>query len=103
MPAAAKPWFLNSHWNMSVMTVIAMMAVIVPVIVRMFDAFDVAPARHHEDMPLGAQHADVRPEQPRQHRRGDDFVDGAEHRLTVAKIEHAVERAEQLVELMRAE
>ena len=43
------------------------------------------------------------PYKPRQHRRGDDFLDGAEHRLAVAEIEHAVERAEQLVEFVRAE
>src|ERR1019366_149509 len=66
MPAAAKALFMNSYWNMSVMMLVAAMAVIV--VVQM----------------VGHLH------------------DGAEHRLAVAEIEHAVERAEQLIELMRA-
>jgi len=85
------------------MVVVAMIAVIVPVLVGMLDALDVAAARHHEDLPVGAYHADVGAEKPRQHRRGDNFIDGAEHRLAVAEIKHAVERTEQLVKLMRAE
>ena len=57
MPAAAKALVMNSYWNMSVMMVLV--AVIVAVIVQMLDALDVAAARHHEDMPVGAHHADL--------------------------------------------
>src|SRR6185437_320266 len=38
---------------------------------------DIAPARQHEDMPAGVHHVDVGAVEPRQHRRGDDLVDGA--------------------------
>ena len=78
-----------------------MMAVIVVVLVR--PMLDLAPARQHEDMPAGVHHVDVGAVEPRQHRRGDDLVDGAKHGLAVAEIEHAVERADELVELVRAE
>src|SRR5271165_199921 len=98
MPAAAKALFMKSYWNMSVLV-----AVIVTMLVHVLDAFDVAAARHHEDVAVGAHHADVGAEQARQHRGGDDFLHGAEHRLAAAEIKHAVERAEQLVEFVRAE
>src|SRR5664280_2186821 len=101
MPAAAKALFMNSYWNMSVMMLVAAMAVIV--VVQMVGNLHVAAARHHEDVAVGADYLDVGVIKPRQHRRGDHFVHRAEHRLAVAEIEHAVERAEQLIELMRAE
>src|SRR6185437_12641247 len=87
MPAAAKALFMNSYWNMSVMMVLVTM---MAVIVRMLDALDIAAARHHEDMPAGAHNANLGAEQARQHRRGDDFIDGAEYRLAVAEIEHPI-------------
>src|SRR5450755_2041924 len=97
MPAAAKALFMNSYWNMSVMMLVAAMVVL------MVGNLHVAPARHDEDVALRAHHLDVGVVEPRQHRRGDHFVDGAEYRLAVAEIEHAVERAEQLIEFVRAE
>src|SRR6185437_1849015 len=104
MPAAAKALFMNSYWNMSMkVMIVAVMVVNMAMVVRMFDAFHVVAPRHHENMSLGTHHADIGSEKSRQYRRCDDFVDGAEHRLAVAEIEHAVERAEQLVELVRAE
>src|SRR5664279_4513802 len=97
MLAAAKALFMNSYWNMSVMMLVAAMAVIV--VVHMVGNLDVAAARHDEDVAVGAHHLNVGAVKPREHRRGDHLLDGAEHRLAVAEIEHAVERAEQLVEL----
>src|SRR5271169_1175454 len=93
MPAAAKALFMNSYWNMSVM----MFVVAMVMVVQMVGNLDVAAARHDEDVAAGAHHLNVGAVKPRQYRRGDHFLDGAEHRLPVAEIEHAVERAEQLV------
>src|ERR1019366_8924622 len=100
IPAAAKALFMNSYWNMSVMMLVAAMAVIV--VVQMVGNLHVAAARHHEDVAVGTHHLDLGAVEAREHRRGDHFHDGAEHRLAVAEIEHAAERAEQLIELMRA-
>ena len=61
------------------------------------------PPAHDEDAAAGPHHIDVRAVELRQHRAGDDLVDGAERGMAVAEIEHAVDGAEQLVDLMRAE
>ena len=91
--------FVVKHVSDDGVTVLMIVAMVVHVI----GALDVAAARHHEDMAVGAHHLDFGAVQPRQHRRGHDFVDGAEHGLAVAEIEHAVDGAEQLVEFVRAE
>src|ERR1039457_1289425 len=98
MPAAAKALFMNSYWNMSVMMLVAVI-----VVVQMVGNLHIAAARHHEDVAGGAHHLDLGAVEAREHRRGDYFLHGAEYRLAVAEIEHAIERAEQLIELMRAE
>src|SRR5579862_5122157 len=82
---------------MSVMMVVAV------VVVQMVGVLDVVAARHYEDVAVGPQHVDFGAVKLREHRRGDDFIDRAERRLAVAEIEHAVKRAEQLVELVGAE
>src|SRR5664279_1654908 len=101
MPAAAKALFMNSYWNMSVLMLVAARAVIV--VAQMVGNLHVAAARHDEEVTVGAHHLDLGAVEAREHRRGDYFLHGAAHRLAVAEIEHAIERAEQLIELMRAE
>src|SRR5262245_65878304 len=86
---------------MSVMMVRMVMAMIM--IVHVIDAFHVAAARHDKNMAIGTNDLDFGTVQSRQHSCVDYFVDGAEHGLAVAQIEHTVERAKQLVEFMRAE
>jgi hypothetical protein len=82
---------------------VAVLVAVMMVVVQVIGALDVAAARHHEDMASRAQYLDVGAIKPRQHRRRHHFINGAENRLAVAEIEHAVERAEQLIELVRAE
>src|SRR5215467_11388258 len=82
---------------MSVMMAVAVVVVIVQVV----GPFYVAAARHHKNMAVGAQHLDVGAVQLRQYWRRHDFVDIAENGSAIAEIEHAIEGAEQLVELMR--
>ncbi len=77
--------------------------VVVTMVVQMVGAFDVAPARQHEDMAVGAHHADSRAVELRQHRRRHHLGDGAERGMAIAEIEHAIERADQLIELVGAE
>src|SRR5450759_3861513 len=93
MPAAAKAFFMNSYSNMSMMMVVVAIPVTI-VIVHVIGALDVEPARHHKDVAAGAHHVDVGAVQARERRRGHHVVDVPEHRLAVAEIEHAVERAE---------
>src|SRR6476646_2596436 len=81
----------------------ARMIVAVPVVVPMIGALDVAAAGDYENMPIGPNHLDLRAVKLRQHRRGGDFRHGAERRMAIAKIEDAVERADQLVEFVGAE
>src|SRR5664279_1129519 len=100
MPAAAKALFMNSYWNMLVMMLMPMAVIVV---VLMVGNLYVEPARHDKNVAFGAHHLNVGVIEPREHRRSDHFLDGAEYRLAVAEIEHAVDRAEQLVELVRAE
>ena len=69
----------------------------------MIGALDVAAAREHENMPVGPHHLDLGAVELRQHRRGGDFRHGAERGMAVAEIEHAVERADQLIEFVGAE
>src|SRR5579872_4704562 len=86
---------------MSVMMVLAMLMAVM--VVEMIRALDVASARHHENMAVGAHHMDFGAIEPGQDRGGHHLLDGTEHRLAAAEIKHAIERAEQLVEFMRAE
>ena len=79
------------------------MVIVMAVVMRMVGALDVAAARQHENMPFGAHHVDIGAVKLRQHRRRDHFVDGAERGVAVAEIKHAIERADQLIELVGAE
>ncbi len=74
-----------------------------PVVVAMHVAFHVVAAGHDEDPALQADDVDLGSVEARQHRPGDHFVDGTERRLPPPEIKHAVERAEQRVQLVGAE
>ena len=78
-------------------------AVLMAVIMEMVGTLDIQPPRHHEDMPLGAEDLNIGAEKLRQYRGCDHFFDRAEHGMAIAQIEHAVERSEKLVELVRTE
>src|SRR5215813_15119545 len=87
---------------MGVAMIVAMtMAVIM--VVHVIHAFDIASARHHEDMAVGTHDLYVRAVELRKNRRLHNLVDRPEHGLPVAEVEHAVKRSQQLVKLMRAE
>ena len=53
MPAAVNALIIKSYANMSVMMVVAML---MAVVVQMIGALDIQPPRHHENMPVGAEH-----------------------------------------------
>ena len=57
-------------------------------------------SRHDENAGADTNHLDRRSIQARQDWAGDDLIDGAERRMAVAQIEHAVERAKQRIELV---
>ena len=73
------------------------------VLVEMGAGLDLARAGKDEDVPAGAHHLDRRAVEPREHGRRDHLLDGAERRLAAAEIEHTVDRAEKLVQFVRAE
>src|SRR6478672_13000600 len=84
-------------------TVIVAMAMTMIMVVHVIHAFDVASARHHEDMAVGTHDLNVRAVELRKNRRLHNLVDRPEHGLPVAEVEHAVKGSQQLVKLMRAE
>src|SRR5262245_43414444 len=88
---------------MSVMVMAVAMIMAVIMVVHVINAFHVAPARHHEDMAVGAHDLYVRAVELRKNGPLDNLVDRPEHCLPVAEVEHAVKRSQQLVKLMRAE
>ena len=63
----------------------------------------VVAAGHHEDPAIHLHHVDRRAIQPRQHRAGDHFLYRAERRVAATEIQHAIERSQQRIDLMRAE
>src|SRR5689334_15948576 len=77
--------------------------VAVPFVMSVIGALDVAAAGEHENMPIGPHHLDLRAVKLREHRGGSNFRNSAERRMAIAEIEHAIERADQLVEFVRAE
>ena len=77
--------------------------VMMVMIVQMVGALDVATTRHHEYVAAGANDLDIRAIKPRQNGGCNHFVDSAKNRLTIAQIEYAVERAQELIKLVRAE
>ena len=77
--------------------------VTVVVLVRWASLSTSCRAGHDEDLAAGPHHLDLRAIEARQHGRRDHLVDRAERRLAAAEIEHTVDRAEQLVDLMGAE
>src|SRR6185369_17379786 len=85
------------------MTVTMTVTMTMIMVVHVINAFDVASARHHENMAVGAHDLNVRAVEPRKNRRLHNLIDRPEHGLPVAEIEHAIERSQQLVQLMRAE
>src|SRR6476660_9738332 len=84
-------------------TVIVAMAMTMIMVVHVINAFDVASARHHENMAAGAHDLNVRAVEPRKNRCLHNLIDRPEHGLPVTEIEHAIKRSQQLVQLMRAE
>ena len=66
-------------------------------------ALDLVAARHHEHAAVDAHHLDLGAVQARQRRAGNDLVHRAERRVPVAEVQHPVERAEQRIQLVRAE
>src|SRR5215470_2897663 len=89
--------------SVMVMAVAMIVAVTTIMVVHVINAFHIAPARHHEDMAVGAHDLYIRAVEPRKNRRLHNLVDRPKHGLPVAEVEHAVKRSEQLVKLMRAE
>src|SRR4029079_14308545 len=75
----------------------------VSVMVVVLVAFEDLSARHDEDPPAGAHHLDRGAIERRQDFGRNHLVDGAEGGAAFAEIEHAIDRAEQLVELMGGE
>src|SRR3974377_780815 len=74
-----------------------------PVLMHMRVTLDVAAAREHEDVPARTHDLDVRAVELRQHRRGHNLIDRAQHRLAQAEVKRAIERADELVQFVRGE
>src|SRR4029077_13625256 len=64
---------------------------------------DLISAGHDENSTLKMHHIDVGAVKPRQDGRGDHFIDRSDGRLPVAEIKHAVDGADERVDLMSAE
>jgi hypothetical protein len=64
---------------------------------------DIMIAGHDEDAALYAYDIDIESVKTREHRAGDHLIDGPERRLAAPEKEHAVEPAQERVELMGAE
>src|SRR6185312_8624857 len=86
MPAAAKACRMKSNSNMAVLV-----------------AIDLEPPRHDEDSAVVAQHLDLGAVEPGKGGSGDDLVDRAERRLTIAEVENAVYHIEERIELVSRE
>src|SRR6478752_1746892 len=85
------------------MSVMMMFVSVTMMVVKMVGALDVAAARHHENVAIGPDDLNVGSIKTRQHGSRDHLLDGAKHGLPIAEIEHAIERAQQLIEFVRAE
>src|SRR5271169_4428183 len=100
MVAAAKAFCMKSYSSIVPVRSLLIVRMRGPVFVAMHVAFHVVAAGHDEDTTLQADDVDLGAVEARQHRPRDHFVDGAERRLPPAEIKHAVERAEQRVQLV---
>src|SRR5258708_39211584 len=94
---------MKSYRSTAVLRSLMLVGVRRPVGVAMRLVFDVLVAGHDEDAALEADALDLRSVEARQHRARDHFIDRAQRGLAAPEIEHAIERAEQRVELMSAE
>src|SRR5215469_15573255 len=103
MVAAANALRMKSYSSMAGMPVMMPVPMRRVRVVAMIVAFQLVTARHHEDAALDPDDFDLRAVKAGQHRAGDDFVDGAERGLAAAEIKHAIDGAEQGIELMSAE
>src|ERR1700758_100896 len=83
--------------------VVVLLMVRVILLVQMDHVLDVASLRHNEDMSIGADHVDFRSVKPRQNRCGHHLLDGTERGPSATEVEHTVEGAQQLVQLVGAE
>src|SRR5580704_13055937 len=103
MVAAAKAFCMKSYSSTALLGSLQFVGMRRAVAMAMLVTLDVLVARHDEDAALQADHIDFGTVEARQHRAGDHLVDGAERGLAAPQIKHAIERAEQRVELMGAE
>src|ERR1700722_15190298 len=92
IPAAANGFCMKSYVNM----VLAMVG-----LVRI--ALHVVATGHDEDAAVHMHHLDFGTIETRQHRSADDIVHGAQRGMAGAEVKHTIKRAEQRVDLMRAE
>src|SRR5208337_4213004 len=98
-PAAANAFRMKSYSSMVIMAMMMVVVVIVTFVVLMRGMLDIVTARQDEDVPVGVHHANFRAVELRQHRGRDHLRHGAECGMAIAEVEHAVERADQLIEL----
>jgi hypothetical protein len=75
----------------------------VKVVMQMIGLLHIAAFRHYKNMARCVDDLDFRLVQSRQNGSRHHFVDGPERGFAVAQIEHTIERAQQLIELMRSE
>src|SRR5271170_7004060 len=101
VPEAAKAVRMKSYSSMGVVVIVRMAVPVVIVAMRV--ALDVDVAGHDKIAVLDVDDLDVRPIEAREHRSGDDVLDGADHRRTPAEIEHPVDGVDQRIELVGAE
>src|SRR5579871_6004724 len=76
------------------------MRMIAVILMAMRAVLEVVTLGHDEDPAAHADDLDRRAVETREDRAGDDLVDGAERRPSAAEIEHAIDRAQERVELV---
>src|ERR1700724_2469180 len=103
MAAAAKAFCMKSYSSIVMMRSFVIVRTLGTMVVAVRVAFHIVSAGHDEDSVLQTDYLDLGPVERRQHRTRDHLVDGAERRAPPPEIKHAVERAEQRIELVRAE
>src|SRR5665213_1440065 len=105
MVAAAKAFCMKSYSSIFPESSLVMVRVSVrrAVVMAVRVALQIMPAGHDEDAALQADDVDLGSIEARQHRPGDHVGDGAKRRLRPPEIKHAIERAEQRVQLVDAE
>ena len=67
------------------------------VVAAVLVALDIVATGHDEDPALEADHLDLGAIEAGQHRPSDYFVNGPQRRLTVPKVQNAIQNAEQWI------